>query len=580
MPAPSPTLLPTSHLPPIRTISSQSLYTLTSAVKYLRKIYNPEIRGTHRLRRRRSKLVGKTGDPELAKNDIKGTELSVSKDVIKSETNSDLTSYRSDDFERAYAIRWLTALVAHLTTQQEDIETEHNAAAENSALVEEAASLLAVCSGPAGAGVLTRELYIPISRDNELLSGRHDRSDYGDESRDNEHRKGTPDPDPITIRLRDVPLDNSDYGSVGAQTWGGAYVLSELIVEDPIRFGFGGSWFRGQSAEGAQFSLCSESSKHTGQTSSVAAALPVSARRSDFRILELGAGTGLVSIAIGRLLERFQQTHQIPTEAEERGTRRSGIPDRFTIVATDYYPTVLENLTSNIQANFAFQDLPGVKIMSHPLDWSLFPNTSKTDKPDEPLGSPFDLVFGADIIYEAQHAIWIKGCLESLLRKPLPPRTEPNLTLPCGTERFNEAHPGPRTKAVDSMSISGGDDGFLEGNPVAFHLVIPLRSTHSAESSSVEQVFPFHHSHRPPRQETLSQGAILSHASLHSRSDENLSNISVPIAEAQPTASQEPELVILEKDILVCDAEEGSNGHRPVEEVEYAYYKIGWGFRS
>ena len=59
----------------------------------------------------------------------------------------------------------------------------------------------------------------------------------------------------------------------------------------------------------------------------------------------------------------------------------------------------------------------------------------------------FNDVFGADIVYEAQHTMWICGCLLSLL------------TCPDGA------------------------------NEPVFHLVIPLRPTHTFESSTVEEVY-------------------------------------------------------------------------------------------
>ncbi len=72
-------------------------------------------------------------------------------------------------------------------------------------------------------------------------------------------------PGAIQVQLTDVPLENQDFGSVGAQTWGGACVLAE-----GHRGGSGCFW---------------------------------TARVGRKRVLELGAGTGLVSITVGKLLE-------------------------------------------------------------------------------------------------------------------------------------------------------------------------------------------------------------------------------------------------------------------------------------
>lgn len=64
------------------------------------------------------------------------------------------------------------------------------------------------------------------------------------------------------------------------------------------------------------------------------------------RILELGAGTGLLSIVVGKLL---QQT-------DDRANS--------TVVATDYHPNVLSNLSLNVGANFSCSP-----VDVHVLDW-------------------------------------------------------------------------------------------------------------------------------------------------------------------------------------------------------------------
>jgi hypothetical protein len=157
------------------------------------------------------------------------------------------------------------------------------------------------------------------------------------------------------------------------------------------------------------------------------------------------------------------------------------------IVATDYYPSVLENLKRNVARNLLSK---GVNVTSEFLDWSTFRHADIISDPIFEKG--FDVVYGADIIYEALHATWIKSCLERLLCKPSTRRPDPT-----------------------------------------FHLVIPLRATHAVESSTIEMVF---------------------------RDDREIYE------------QQEHVLVVKYKEIIVCDAESGKDG----EEVEYAYYKIGW----
>jgi len=361
---------PTSQLPSIKIFKQTPLENLQNAVQYLRLVYNPPVRGTRRR---------KPGKPSNYQDFPKEIE-----------------AWRTDEFERSYSMKWLTALIVQYGSEDDDEEVsefgeelvqEHK---EKATLVDQAASLLAICAGTASAGIITRRFNFNIADD----------------------------PTPLTVNLTDVPLDNQDYKSVGAQTWGGACVMAEMIAESPRSFG-------------------------------------LQQRQTRTRCLELGAGTGLVSLTTAKVAERLRMD--------------------VDIVATDYYPSVLANLEKNIQSNAG-----PMQVLSRHLDWS------KLDSLSAVMEERFDVIYGADIIYEKQHAAWIKACLLRLLRKP------------C------QSNPNP-----------------------TFHLIIPLRATHSAESNTVEQVFQ---------------------------------------------AEDESNLVIKQKETIICDTESGRDG----EEVEYAYFKIGW----
>ncbi|KAL4251187.1 hypothetical protein ABKN59_004951 [Abortiporus biennis] len=213
-------------------------------------------------------------------------------------------------------------------------------------LIEDAAAILAICAGSASAGTISRTF-------------------------------------------------NQDFSSVGAQTWGGARVLAEMIIGSPRTFGIE---LRGSTA-------------------------------SPIRILELGAGTGLVSLATGKLFQAHS-ARSIPA----------------TIIASDFNPAVLANLQHNIDINFTALSGPSpTNIFARALDWSTFPSSSSIHVP---FDTPFDVIFGADIIYEAEHAAWIKNCVRVLLRHPL--------------------------NSFDTPQ---------------FHLVVPLRPTHTAELRSIEETF-------------------------------------------------------------------------------------------
>ncbi|KAG1811972.1 hypothetical protein EV424DRAFT_1419077 [Suillus variegatus] len=393
---------PTTYLPPIAKIASFSVAQLLDALTYLQSLYHPEVRGS---RRKRVQVPVSNGEQNLR---------------LRHEDDSELQAIRSDAFERSYSIRWLTTLIAQLEVWQDlshseevsldDLGTPEPTLAYTEIIVQQAASLLAICAGVAAAGIITRNFV------------------FG--STDGQRR--------VEAQLTDIPLDNNDYGSVGAQTWGGACILAEMIVEDPERFGL-------------------YSSSHSPES-----------RR--LNVLELGAGTGLVSLVVMKLLDTLLSFNHREVH----------------VVATDFHPSVLANLRSNVDANVSSthnQMISTHSITTHFLDWSLF---STTPRPDC-LSYPFDVVLGADIIYEAQHAVWIKG-----------------LTIP----------------------------------PAAFHLVIPLRPTHTFESNTVESVF-------------------------------------LQACDVDPKG--DADLVILSKEYITCDAYgDYTRGQGLDEDVEYVYYKIGW----
>ncbi|KAJ7638354.1 putative methyltransferase-domain-containing protein [Roridomyces roridus] len=150
----------------------------------------------------------------------------------------------------------------------------------------------------------------------------------------------------VEVELNDAPLSNSDHTSVGLQSWGSAIVLAERLCADP-----------------ASFDL-------------------VSGR--PLRILELGAGTGLLSIAVAKLLPHS------------------------TVIATDYHPAILANLGLNIRTNFP---LDPARITAVELDWAQPVLAGALD-------APFDVILAADVVYHCDHARWIRVCVERLLRRP------------------------------------------------------------------------------------------------------------------------------------------------------------------
>ncbi|KAF1851615.1 uncharacterized protein K460DRAFT_362376 [Cucurbitaria berberidis CBS 394.84] len=156
----------------------------------------------------------------------------------------------------------------------------------------------------------------------------------------------------IYITLNDAPLTGTDHTDVGLQSWGASIVLSSMMCADPQRF-----------------DLTSNN-------------LPIQPK-----IIELGAGTGLVSLTLAKLLSEI------------------GV-ERATIIATDYHQAVLENCRVNVATNFPSPSIDRLSVDMMILDWSAPP-------PD--LRSTADLLIASDVVYAPEHAAWLRDCAAHLL---------------------------------------------------------------------------------------------------------------------------------------------------------------------
>jgi predicted nicotinamide N-methyase len=259
-------------------------------------------------------------------------------------------------------------------------------------LLNKVTSLLAICSGSSGSGEIVRTLSFP-SAQNEAIG----------------------------VRIREGSINSHDHpGAVGMQIWGSASVLGRVIVLDPVYF------------------------------------LPHTVDGRSLRVLELGAGTGLVSLVVAKSIS-------------------GNVSRAADIVATDFDAVVLSNLGKNIMHNAPFGGQ--VTICARHLDWQYFVASpfnfrdhkgQGIPKLDETLRQRFDVIFGADVVYEPHQASWLKATVEALLRRP-------SMSLPLST-------PQPR-----------------------FHLVVPLRPTHLKEYASITAAFPL-----APK---MVQGPNVSHSS-------------------------------------------------------------------
>ncbi|KAJ7098329.1 S-adenosyl-L-methionine-dependent methyltransferase [Mycena epipterygia] len=191
-------------------------------------------------------------------------------------------------------------------------------------------------------------------------------------------------PSNVLIELNDAPLSNSDHTSVGLQSWGSAIVLAERLCADPASF-------------------------------DLSDAQPL-------RVLELGAGTGLLSIAVAKLLPST------------------------TVVATDYHPAILANLAANLRTNFPSPH-DQARVSALELDWA---------RPvfRAPFDAPFDVVLAADVVYHPDHARWIRGCVARMLRRPGPDAGGVfHLIVPLRTSGRNEG----MDRTIDEVFAGEGD---------------------------------------------------------------------------------------------------------------------------
>jgi hypothetical protein len=157
----------------------------------------------------------------------------------------------------------------------------------------------------------------------------------------------------VNITLNDAPLSGVDHTDVGLQSWGASIVLSSMMCLDPAHFGL------------SQHNL---------------PALP--------KIIELGAGTGLVSLTLAKLLPRL------------------GVQGA-SIVASDYHPAVLENCKLNVATNFPSKTHGKQPVTTRLLDWAKQP-------PGERASANF--LVASDVIYAPEHAVWLRNCAAYLLR--------------------------------------------------------------------------------------------------------------------------------------------------------------------
>lgn len=245
-----------------------------------------------------------------------------------------IAGLRADPFERALADRWLAGFIARAPTLHclaGDDELCERAVDQAAYILE---SILGGGEDGGGQGQVTDD-----SGEDFVHELAFDLLESGLDAEDRA----------VRVRLQDriAGGNEGDHDDVGLQLWGSSVIFSELVCSSPSRFG-----------------------------------LDVSNLGPSPRIIELGAGTGLVSLLLGTVLPRL------------------GVSNA-RIIATDYHPAVLENLRANIA-------LGGLPVETSLLDWS-----SPTLPPA--LDSPAKLLLATDVVYGPEHAVLLRDCAARLL---------------------------------------------------------------------------------------------------------------------------------------------------------------------
>jgi predicted nicotinamide N-methyase len=183
----------------------------------------------------------------------------------------------------------------------------------------------------------------------------------------------------------------ANHLSVGVQTWGSAILLGRRMAKYPDQFGL----FNSYGPEG-------------------------------IRILELGAGTGLLSILCRKLLDLKAATDSSSSpRTPNNGREEAG---KGLIVATDFLPEVIDNLKTCVNLNFPTSET-GIEIAK--LDWTTFPTymasrsagdrQEKEEEGEETsqfMDKPFDLVLASDCVYDETHAKMLREVVSWTLRLP------------------------------------------------------------------------------------------------------------------------------------------------------------------
>ncbi|MCO5595353.1 hypothetical protein L7F22_049395 [Adiantum nelumboides] len=128
--------------------------------------------------------------------------------------------------------------------------------------------------------------------------------------------------------------------------------------------------------------------------------------RRSLKIVELGAGTGLVGLVAAKHLQTIENGTENHQESKD------------LISLTDYHPTVLDHLRSNVNNVMKNQASPSLELKVEKLDWEEVESGFKSIESTtwiEGRGDS-DLILAADVVYSQTHASWLHSTIFCTLK--------------------------------------------------------------------------------------------------------------------------------------------------------------------
>lgn len=293
---------------------------------------------------------------------------------VDASLHDELDAARADPAERSYALEWLMRFIESGMTWIENTNVRRTA-------VDHAARILAGSTHALEDGDLVRDFVFPMEEHGELP-----RALAAGGSKNS-----------LQVSIRDASLPPSDAHSVqgaveaaaavGVQTYASSIIMCDLLVRCP------NAWYKHFDGD-----------------------LP-----TPFRVMELGAGTGIVGMVAAHVLSRMEAKDAV-------------------VHLTDYHEDVMTNLRYNVEKHLSLPN-DSVRVECMPLDWRALydivcpQNASGTAVAcTPPAPQSYSLLLVADPVYDPRHATWLVAAIMYLLAQPdTDPNARAHILLPVRT---------------------------------------------------------------------------------------------------------------------------------------------------